>query len=103
MAISDLSGYFMGLGLVSDQRGGGGGSGSDSCSSQQQTQPPMAGGMMPAPPSLHQGHHPHNYQSQPPAPAIASATPCWQPQQQSSPIQVTGSNRSFYSLNIVPN
>jgi hypothetical protein len=98
MAISDLSNYFMGLGLVSDQRGGGGGgssgsgSGNDSCNSQQQTQPQTAGVMMPAPPPLHQSHHPHNYQSQPPAPAVASAAPYWQPQQQSSPIQVTGSN-----------
>jgi hypothetical protein len=29
--------------------------------------------------------HPHNYQSQPPTPAAY-----WQPQQQPSPIQVTG-------------
>ncbi|XP_021926470.1 R3H domain-containing protein 1 [Zootermopsis nevadensis] len=89
MAISDLSSYFMGLGLVTDQRGGGGvgGSGNDNSSSQQQTQPSTAGGMMPVPSSLHHSHHPHNYQSQPPAPAVASATPYWQPQQQSSPVQ----------------
>jgi hypothetical protein len=46
---------------------------------------------MPAPPPPHQGHHPHNYQSQPPAPPVASGA-YWQPQQRSSPIQVTGSS-----------
>ncbi|XP_069703503.1 cAMP-regulated phosphoprotein 21 isoform X2 [Periplaneta americana] len=87
VAMSDLSSYFMGLGLVSDQRGGG-----DSSSTQQAPQqPPTAAGVMPAPPPLHQSHHPHNYQPQPPAPAVAAATAAayWQPQQQSSPIQHT--------------
>ncbi|PNF43000.1 hypothetical protein B7P43_G09564 [Cryptotermes secundus] len=83
VTMSDLSSYFMGLGLVSDQHGSG-----ESSSSQQQTQPATAGGVMPAPPPPHQGHHPHNYQSQPPAPPVASAAAAyWQPQQQSSPIQ----------------
>jgi hypothetical protein len=44
---------------------------------------------MPAPPPPHQGHLPHSYQSQPPAPAVAAAA-YWQPQQRSSPLQVTG-------------
>lgn len=82
VTMSDLSSYFMGLGLVSDQHGSG-----ESSSSQQHTQPATAGGVMPAPPPPHQGHHSHNYQSQPPA-----AAAYWQPQQQSSPIQVTGSS-----------
>ena len=89
MAVSDLSSYFMGLGLMSsDQRGGGSGggvggvrgNGGDSSGSQQQAQPTAAGSVMPAPPTLHS----NNYQSHLPAPAAY-----WQPQQQPNPIQVT--------------
>ena len=98
MAVSDLSSYFMGLGLMSsDQRGGGSGcsvggggsgggvggvrgNGGDSSGGQQQAQPTAAGSVMPAPPTLHS----NNYQSHLPAPAAY-----WQPQQQPNPIQVT--------------
>ncbi|KAJ9582894.1 hypothetical protein L9F63_022762, partial [Diploptera punctata] len=81
MTMSDLSSYFMGLGLVSaDQRAGGDNTNSQQQPQQQHQQPSV----LAAPPP----HHPHNYQpTQPPsAPSVAAAA-YWQPQQQSSPIQ----------------
>ena len=90
MTVSDLSSYFMGLGLVTaDQRAGGDSSSNQQQSQQQHQQPPV----LAAPPP----HHPHNYQpAQPP-----SAAAYWQPQQQSSPIQVIHcTNQSLYYSHI---